>query len=172
MSSVVDLKRARLVKTVRRAFRNWATQFGEHFGIGTGFSDISMKTLVFLAKGNDQSAFYFFDLIMNLEGLGSGFEFNNLAPKEKLSVMDRYLFLLDRVRFEHMKRLGWLEDYPGDEMAFTDLVLNFEGLAPRLQGQTPTLSKKHPAFPKFSEMAAFEREEFVRKLIPEALKLL
>ena len=29
---------------------------------------------------------------MNLQGLGSGFEFNGLTPKEKLAVMDRYLF--------------------------------------------------------------------------------
>jgi hypothetical protein len=172
LSGIVDLKRARMVKTVRRAFRNWVTQFGEPFGEGTGFSDISTKTLAFLVKGNDQSAFYFFDLIMNLQGLGSGFEFNSLTPKEKLSVMDRYLFLLDRVRFEHMKRLGWLDDYPGAEMAFTDLVFRFDGLAPRLQAETPSLSKKHPAFPKFSKMRALEREEFIRKLIPEALKLL
>jgi hypothetical protein len=161
-----------MVKAARRAFRNWATLFGEQFGVDTCFSDISTKTLSFLAKGNDQSAFYFFDLIMNLQGLGSGFEFNNLNPKEKLSVMDRYLFLLDRVRFEHMKRIGWLDDYPGAEMAFTDLVFQFDGLAPRLQAKTPALSKNHPGFPKFSKMGAFEREEFIRKLIPEALKLL
>ena len=110
------------------------------------------------------------DLIMNLQNLGSGFEFSELDPKEKMAVLDRYLFLLDRIRFEFMKRLGWLDTYPGEEVAVVDLVLRFEQLAPRLQADTPTLSRDHAAYDDFCRMNTFGREELVRKLIPKALK--
>lgn len=155
---------------VRKGFRNWKSQFGEDFNAGTRCSDLSEKTLALLAQGKDKSTFYLFDLIMTLEDLGSGFEFNELNPKEKMAVMDRYLFLLDRLRYEYMKRLGWLSEYPGQTDALIDLILHFDVLGPEYQSRTPHLSPDHPAFDKFTKMNTFEREEFVRKLIPQALK--
>ena len=120
--------------------------------------------------GKEKSPFYLYDLIMNLLNLGSGFEFNELHSKQKMTVVDRYLFLLDRIRFEYMKRLGWLERYPGEDFTLVDFVIHFEELAPGLQTKTPILSRNHPAYDKFSKMGAFEKEEFIRKLIPKALK--
>jgi len=83
---VVQISRARLESLVRKGFRNWKTQFHEDFDIHT-----------------------LFDLIMNLLDFGSGFEFNSLQSAKKMAVMDRYLFLLDQIRFEYLKRLGWLD---------------------------------------------------------------
>jgi type I site-specific restriction endonuclease len=170
MTGIVDIKEVRLNMAVRRGYRNWKSQFQEDFGRGTRLCDISTKTLAQLALGKDSSTFYLFDIIMNLRSLGSGFEFSELKPQEKMSVMDQYLFLLDRIRFEYMKRLGWLEAYPGEEFALVDLVLRFEELAPRFQTATPVLSRDHAAYPEFRDMSAFEREELIRKLIPKALK--
>jgi hypothetical protein len=51
-----------------------------------------------------------------------------------------------------------------------DFVVRFEELAPGLQTKTPLLSQNHPDYEKFSSMGAFEKEEFIRKLIPKALK--
>jgi hypothetical protein len=154
---------------VRKGYRNWTKQFGEDFGLTTSLSDISLKALAFLAIGKGNSSFYLYDLVMNLQNLGSGFEFHELNPKEKMSVIDRYLFLLDRIRFEYMKRLGWLESYPGEEFTLVDLVISFDRLAPDLQAQTPVLTKDHPAYTRFRNMTPFEREELIRKLIPKAL---
>jgi hypothetical protein len=170
MTGIVDIKEARLNVAVRRGYRNWKSQFRENFGRDTHLSDISTKTLAQLALGKDKSTFYLFDIIMNLQSLGSGFEFSELRPQEKMSVMDQYLFLLDRIRFEYMKRLGWLEAYPGEEFTVVDLVLRFKELAPRFQTATPMLSRDHAAYPQFRDMSAFEREELIRKLIPKALK--
>lgn len=169
MTEVVDLNRARLEMAVRKGYRNWTKQFGEDFGLTTSLSDISLKTLAFLAIGKGNSSFYLYDLVMNLQNLGSGFEFHELNPKEKMSVIDRYLFLLDRIRFEYMKRLGWLESYPGEEFTLVDLVISFDRLAPDLQAKTPALTKDHPAYTRFCNMTPFEREELIRKLIPKAL---
>lgn len=170
MTEVVEIQKARLEMAVRRGYRNWKSQFKEDFGLETRLADISTKTLVSLAHGKERSTFYLLDLIMNLENRGSGFEFSELNPKEKMTVLDRYLFLLDRIRFEYMKRLGWLESYPGEEYSLVDLILRFERLAPRLQGNTPTLSRDHPDYDDFRNRNVFEREELIRKLIPKALK--
>jgi hypothetical protein len=170
MTGIVDIKEVRLNIAVRRGYRNWKSQFHEDFDRNTRLCDISTKTLAQLAQGKDRSTFYLFDVIMNLKSLGSGFEFSELKPQEKMAVMDQYLFLLDRIRFEYMKRLGWLEAYPGQEFALVDLVLRFEELAPRFQTATPVLSRDHAAYPEFRDMSAFEREELIRKLIPKALK--
>lgn len=170
MKEVVNFEKARLDLAVKRAYRNWMSKLGEAFGPETRLSHVSLRSLAFLAQGKERSPFYLYDLIMNLLKLGSGFEFNGLHSKEKMAVMDRYLFLLDRIRFEYMKRLGWLDSYPGEKFTLVELVIKFEELAPRLQTKTPVLSRKHPGHDRFNKMGAFEKEEFVRKLIPKALK--
>jgi hypothetical protein len=170
MKDVVDLEKARLDLAAKKAYRNWASKFDESFSSETKLSHLSLRSLVFLAQAKEKSPFYLYDLIMNLLNLGSGFEFNELQSKQKMAVVDRYLFLLDRIRFEYMKRLGWLERYPGEDSTLVDFVVRFEELAPGLQTKSPLLSQNHPDYEKFSEMGEFEKEEFIRKLIPKALK--
>jgi hypothetical protein len=133
-------------------------------------SDISRKTLSQRALGKDNSTLYLFALIMHLRNLGSGFEFSELSPQDKMSVMDQYLFLLDRIRFEYMKRIGWLEAYPGEESTVVDLVVQYEQIGQRLFRATPLLSRNHAVYAEFCGMNSFEREELIRKLIPKALK--
>ena len=170
MPPVIDMEEARLNRAVKRAFRNWASRFKEEFGIDTKLSEISFETLAVLAQGKDKSTFYLYDLVLNIMGLGSGFEFDVLNAKKKMAVIDQYLFLLDQIRFECMKRLGWLESYPGEEFALVELVTRFETLAPNLQAKIPVLSKKHPRYEEYAALNTFDREAFVRKLIPEVLK--
>lgn len=170
MTNVVDLHKARLDLKAAKGFRNWISRFGEDFGPDSRLGSISKKTLSFLVQGKGENSFYLYDLIMNLLELGSGFEMNELGAKDKMVVMDRYLFLLDRIRFEYMKRLGWLDAYAGEEFTLIELILKFDELAPGMQAKPPMLSRDHPSYPKFSKMNIFQREEFIRKLIPEALK--
>ncbi|MEJ2725637.1 MAG: hypothetical protein P8175_13530 [Deltaproteobacteria bacterium] len=170
MTGVIELEKARLDMAVRKGYRNWKSQFNEDFGPDTKASDLSTKTLVLLARGKEKSTFYLFDLIMNLQTLGSGFEFDDLGSRAKMAVMDRYLFLLDQIRFEYMKRLGWLERYPGEALSLVELVIRFDELAPRLQADKPLLRKDHDAYEAFSSMNDLEKEEFIRKMIAKALK--
>ena len=170
MAPIIDMEEARVHKTVKRAYRNWKSRFKEAFGLETRLSHISIETLSFLAQGKDKGTFYLYDFLLNLQGFGSGFEFNELDAKKKMTVIDQYLFLLDQIRFECMKRLGWLERYPGEEFAMVDLVLRFESLAPSLQAKVPILSKKHPRYEEYAALNTFDKEAFVRKLIPEILE--
>jgi hypothetical protein len=170
MRRIIDLEEGRLLLAVKRGFRNWTSQFKEDFGLDTRMGHLSLKTLSYLAQGRDKGAFYLYDLIMSLKGLGSGFEFHELSPKNKMAVMDLHLFLLDRVRFECMKRLGWLETYPGEEFTLVELILQFDRLIPGLQAKIPLLSRDHPDYTHFSTASAFDREAVVRRLIPKLIK--
>ena len=170
MTEVVDIEKARLDVAVRKGYRNWRSQFNEDFSIKTCLPHLSLKTLAFLVEGRDESTFYLYDLIMNLQHFGSGFEFDELYPEEKIAVIDRYLFLLDRIRFEYLKRLGYLESYPGEEFSLVELIIHFNQLGPDLQAKIPVLNRDHPSYEKFCTLNAFEKDELIRKLIVEALK--
>jgi hypothetical protein len=170
MTDVVDLDKARLAAAAKKGYRNWTSQLEGSFDLETRLSHISIECLGLLAKGKEKSTFYLHDLIMNLLNLGSGFQFYELDSNEKMQVVDRYLFVLDRIRFEYMKRLGWLDDYPGEEMTIVNLILQYDELAPGMQAKAPMLSRNHPAYEKFSHMDAFDREGLMRGLIPKVLK--
>ena len=170
MSQVIELEKAKLNVAAKRGYRNWTSAFDEKFTVDTKLSDISTATLSYLAQAQDKSTFYLYDLIMSLEGLGSGFEFHELAGDKKMAVIDRYLFILDRIRFECMKRLGWLDSYPGEDLSLVEMIARFEDVAPALHARIPVLSKTHPGYERYSSLNSFDQETFIRKLIPKALK--
>lgn len=169
---VVDFKKARLESKARKGFRNWKSRFKEEFGAETRLVDISDETLSDLTEGKEKSTFYLFDLIMGLRDLGSGFELNQIDHDIKLKVMDCYLFLIDRIRFEYMKRLGWLSGFPGEEYTLVEMVIDFDEVAEPLKAIPPRLSKVHSEYDNFQSLNTFEKEEFIRKLIPDALSRL
>ena len=169
MAEVIDLEEARLLMAVKKGYRNWRKGFEEEFGTETRLSQISWKTLSYLALGSIKASFYLHDLIMSHKNMGSGLDFKNLSSTKKMAVVDQYLFLLDRMRFECMKRLGWLESYPGENLTLVELVTKFDDLAPTLQARIPLLSKNHPDYEQYLKTSTFDREAFIRKLIPKAL---
>lgn len=169
-SRIIDLEEGRLVRALKKGYRNWTSRFGEAFGMETQLSHISLKTLSYLAQSRNDGTFYIYDLIMNLRELGSGFEFNELGPEDKMAVIDCHLFVLDRIRFECMKRLGWLETYPGEAFTLVALITKFDKLGPALQAKLPILSKDYPGYEQYSVMNTFDKEAFIRKLIPQAIK--
>ena len=154
----------------RRGYRNWTTRFKEDFSVSTRPADISSETLAGLAWGKGENAFCLYDLIMNLLELGSGFELHELHSEDKMMVVDRYLLLLDLIRFEYMKRSGWLTSYPGQDLALAEVIIDFTDLGPALHARVPELSRDHPEYNLFAKMDTFEKMEFIRKLIPKLLK--
>ena len=170
MTQVISLEKGKTTILAKKAFRNWKSRFKEDFTPETCLGHISLETLSFLAQGKDKSTFYLYDLIMGLNHLGSGFEFNEMSPKNKMRVIDQYLFLLDRIRYEGMKRLGWLTHYPGEELPLVEMITRFETLAPNLQAQIPMMSPGFAGSKEFFSVSTYEKEGVVRKLIPRLIK--
>jgi hypothetical protein len=169
MSEIVDIDKARLELRAKKSFKKWSNHFDCSFGISTKMKDIPDKALAFLAEGSPKSSFYYYDLIMTLRSLGSGSKFNEIEPAHKMAVIDIHLFLLDRARYEYMKRLGWLASYPGEEYPLAELIMNFDDLAPDLQAKPAVLSQSHPRYREYNSKNLFEKEQIIRKLIPDAL---
>jgi len=69
-----------------------------------------------------------------------------------------------------MKRIALLESYPGEKFSLVELIVNFDKLAPNLQAEIPMLSPDHPGYKEYSEMNTFDREVFIRRLIPKVLE--
>lgn len=170
MSEVIDIEEGRFQVAVRKGFRNWNSRFAEKFDEYTKISEMSFETISFLAQGKEKAPFYIYDLIMNIREMGSGFDFYELSPNRKMAVIDQYLFLLDRFRFECMKRLGWIRSYPGEDSPLAELIVHFERLGPELQSTAPVLSEDYPGYSRYREMNLLDKEAFIRKLIPRALK--
>ena len=170
MAQVISLEEGKVQLLAKKAFRNWKSRFKEDFTPETCLDHISLETLSFLAQGKEKRTFYLYDLIMGLNHLGSGFEFNELSPKNKMRVIDQYLFLLDRIRYEGMKRLGWLAHYPGEEIPLVEMITRFETLAPNLQAQIPMMSPGFAGSKEFFSVSTYEKEGVVRKLIPRLMK--
>ena len=69
-----------------------------------------------------------------------------------------------------MKRLGWLAHFPGEEYPLVALILHYNELAPRLQADTPIVSRDHPEYERFLKMKPEEQNELIQKMIPDVIK--
>ena len=170
MKKVIPIEDARFYLKVKKGFKNWRSKFKEDFTPETRLKNISMPALAFLAKGKGESVFYIYDLIMNIRELGSAMEFSGLDPNKKMLVIDQYLFLLDQIRFECMKRLHWLESYASEAYPLAILIRDFEDLMPFIQARPPLLSSQFPEYKKYESLNDFDKETFIRRLIPKALQ--
>lgn len=170
MTEVISLEKGKAHLLAKKAFRNWRSRFHENFTPDTCLGHISMAPLSFLALGKEKGTFYLYDLIMGLNQLGSGFLFNELSPRNKMRVIDQYLFLLDRIRYECMKRLGWIAHYPGEEIPLVEMIIRFQDLAPNLQAQVPTMNPDYEGSKEYFSVTPYEKEGVIRKMIPKLMK--
>lgn len=170
MKKVINIEEAKFYIRVKKGYRNWRNKFKENFGPETRLKNITMPTLAFLAKGKGESVFYIYDLIMNIRELGSALEFSVLDPNEKMFVIDQYLFLLDQIRFECMKRLEWIESYAAEAYPIAILIRDFEQIVSLVQAKPPLLSSRFPGYKKYESLSDFDKETFIRRLIPKALQ--
>jgi hypothetical protein len=172
MDKVVFLESVRNQKAAQRGFRQWRQKF-KHltvFDENSRWADLPDEVLFFLADDETGSKYFLYDLIMGVLGLGSGMEFESLPSEKLLPLLDVYFLLIDQVRFECMRRLGWIEEIPfGDHPLI--LIIRNHG-----QGQfsplatPPKLSSQHPYYPLYAGLSDMEKGVFVRKTIPEAIQ--
>jgi len=108
-------------------------------------------------------------VIMGFLGLGPGIKFNYLPAADKLQVLDVYLFIGDQIRWECMRRLGWVEGFAGEKHPLLDLILNSGRIKREFLPRYPGLTRRHPDYDEYMKRRQFEGEAVVRRLIPESL---
>jgi hypothetical protein len=171
VAEIVDLDRFRRKLAADKGFRTWLQRFQDQFGPDTRLVDLAPETLLYLATPGEENMYVFFDLVMGAMGLGGALRFrlNDLETPTKLRIMDAAFAIMDRVRFEIMRRLGWVEDAPGEETPLIALVQQAWQQGSDFNRQVPRLSPSHPNYEAYRKLAAIDQGTTVRRLIPRAV---
>jgi hypothetical protein len=170
MAVILELQHQRRRLAAKRGFEAWNKRFSESLDENTRLEDLDDRILRTLGQGGEGSMVLLNELIMGFMRLGRGARFSDLESPLKLTVMDISLFLLDQVRFEVMRRLGWVVDSPLFRIPILDLVQQFAGSYETMKNHTPDLAPSHPQYRAYQEVFEGDRPVFVRRLIPDAIE--
>ena len=169
MPKIVNLQNYRAKALEQRSYGPWQKRFGESYGIHTKLSDISDKTLYYLALPGDSSTNAFYEFIMGVLDIGVFSKFHYLDNKDQLMVVDIHLFMADQVRFELMRRLEWLQGFPTEDNALLEMVQQHDALKAKGQDNPPVLAESHPQYDDYQKRTRGDKEVFIRCLLQEAL---
>ncbi len=170
MGRVLFFTECRRKIVARKGFDSWRRRFGICFDQNTSVHDLDARVVRHLVRGNEDSSSAFYELIMRVKGLGHAARFHFLDTGAKMCVTDITIFLLDLVRFEAMFRLGWLEDYHFLKVPLLDIIEDFQDKFAQSRHTSPVLSNKHPLYREYASQFDFDRQSYIRRLIPEAIK--
>ena len=107
---------------------------------------------------------------MGILDMGDPNRFYYLEKGQQLLVVDTHLFIADQVRFEMMKRLGWVADYCCQQNSLLEMVQKVDELKMQCRGNPPHLARTHQRYGEYSELPQTEKEAFIRRLLPKALE--
>jgi hypothetical protein len=169
MPKIVNLQNYRAKALEQRSYGAWQKRFGESYGIHTKLSDLSDKTLYYLALPGDNSTNAFYEFIMGVLGLGAFSKFHYLENITQLMVVDIHLFLADQIRFELMRRLTWLQGFPTEDNALLEMVQQRDALKAKCKENPPVLAESHPQYDDYQQRTRGDKEVFIRRLLQQAL---
>ncbi|MEW6186126.1 MAG: hypothetical protein AB1585_10350 [Thermodesulfobacteriota bacterium] len=172
MSKVVSIESIKEKKAAKRGFREWQRLFKALplLNERTRWSDLPDELILFLAEDDEGSRHLIQDLLLGVLDLGSGLEFQDLSPRDLNPLLDLYFLLIDQVRFECMRRLGWVAEVPLAQIPIIALIRKTkQGGYPPLM-ETPRLSLHHPGYSAYSSLTEMEKQAFIRRTIPEAVR--
>lgn len=171
MAEVIDLERFRAKMAADQGFRTWLARFQEQFGPDTRLQDLSPQTLLYLATPGEEHLYVYFDLVMGAQGLGGSLRFrlDDLESGEKLKIMDTAFALVDRVRYEVMRRLGWVEAVPEADTPIIQLVRQAWRRGEAFAREVPDLAPEQPENEAYAKLRPMDRAVFIRRLIPRAV---
>jgi hypothetical protein len=169
---VISLSDYKRKQAARGGFREWRRLFQTLPDLDerTRWSDLPDWVILYLSEDSHESRLTLYDLIMGTLGLGSGYQFETLPPEVLLRLMDSYFAILDRLRFECMHRLGWIEEpVPGGETPIIEQILQERNASPPLVS-TPRMTSRHPGYGYVSGEGDFDYGRFLRMHIPDAVR--
>jgi len=172
MGKVIPIGALKDQKAVKRGFREWRKRFPSIpvLDASTCFADLPDGVILFLAEDHENSRRLMYDLIMGACELGSGYEFEALPADKLMPLLDIYFILIDQVRFECMRRLGWIEEISMGEKSIIQTIKDAgQGLHPALL-KLPMITSKHPAYEDLFKGQEMDHRALIRKYIPDAVK--
>lgn len=170
MKKIVDLQKYRTKAMEQRGFGPWQKRFGESFDSTTRMVDLSNSTLYYLAQPGESSSAAYYELIMGILDLGTASKFHYLDNREQMMVVDIHLFVADQIRFEMMRRLGWIKSFEGQKHTLLKMVQEFEMIKAACSAHPPDLAESNPDYATYAHLTPGDKEVFVRRLLQEALE--
>lgn len=171
MDKIVNLNTYRIRAMERRCFSAWQKRFSEKFSADCRFCDLSDRTLYRLALPGEDSSNAFYELIMGILDLGPAAKFSYLNDDDKMRVVEVHLLTVDQVRFEMMRRLGWLAGTTIQSQSLLNRVKRFAQAKGACREKAPELSPAHPQYNAYKILVDRDKEAFVRRLLPDALEV-
>jgi hypothetical protein len=156
MARIVDINEGRRRLAAKKGFTPWSRRFRASFDEDTSIRALDSPVIRYLVRGDEDSSTALNELVMGIKGLGPGPRFHYLDSQSKMCVTDITLFLLD--------------DYAFLEIPLIDLIVNFRDQFLAARYTSPGLSHSHPLYPNYLAEYESDRDVFLRKLIPEAIK--
>jgi len=170
MTNVVDLQSFREKALELKSFGAWQKRFGESYSVSLRIADLSDKTLLSLAQPGETSSTAFYEVIMGTLDLGQAPKFYYLANDQQMKVVDIHLLLADHVRFELMRRIGWLRNLPCSRYRLIDMIQQFGTVKQETRQAPPELDESHPEYEAYLQLAAGDKEVFIRRMLREAIE--
>ncbi|MBU2547141.1 MAG: hypothetical protein KKB20_01900 [Proteobacteria bacterium] len=172
MDNVVDLKDYGLARAVQRVQSPWRERFPDFLTARTRLADLSDKTLLILARLEDGAMTWLLDLIMTALDLGPEGGFSDLDAGPKMRVLDAQLFFVDQVRWECLRRLGWVTGFAAESYPLVDLILRAAEIKAGFEPPFPALKETHADYAEFEWRRKIDGEQMIRSMIPAALAAL
>ena len=170
MTKVVNIQSYRAKVLQQRTFGHWEKRFKESYSLKTRLSDLSDKTLYYLAQPGENSSIAYYELIMGILDFGPAVKFNYLPNREQMRVVDIHLFLADQVRFEVMRRLKWLVHLPCKNYNLVEMVQDFDKIKTACKSSPPELVASHPDNTSYQQLGTGDKEVFIRRMLRDAIE--
>lgn len=170
MAEIVHLAEYRQKSRIRNGFSLWRRAFGDVFDADTRLNDLSPRVLCRLGEPADSSAVLYYSLILGFLGFDLSVEFETLDNQTQIYVVDIHLFLSDQIRFEMMRRMGWLSRFSATQYRLLDMVMQFDHIRALCHQDPPRLSTSHPGFEEYSVLIQQDQQVFIRRLLSNCLE--
>jgi hypothetical protein len=170
MGKIIQLVEYKTERSARASFQPWCRFFNETFDARTMLGDLSASTLRHLTQPGETATALIYDLILGLLGFGEHDTFETLGKAIQMQVIDIHLFISDQIRFEMMRRLGWLSELPADHYPIADMISNFSEMKVLCQQSPPVLAPAHPQYEEYTSLVDRDRQVLIRRLLPSALE--
>ena len=106
---------------------------------------------------------------MGFLNLGSAAKFHYLGNQDQMLVVDLHLFMADQVRFEMMRRLGWIKEFEGLNFSILEWVQKFDSAKEACRINPPVLSASNPDFAEYSRLSFGDKQVLIRRMLSQAL---
>jgi hypothetical protein len=170
MAQIVQLATYREHCALQAGFKAWRRCFKFDFSDRTRLSDLSPTVLRRLADPAEPCEELYYPLILGFLGHIAEQAFESLENCLQMQVVDIHLFLADQVRFEMMRRLGWLARFGASEYPIFAMVRQFEKIRVLWQQDPPLLAQTHSGYAEYKTLVHRDQQVFIRRLFPSALE--